>query len=260
VINDLAYVCNMPNVSDMFDKQELMYCTSYTNVLTDHQSVELYQVKDYQALINLHCGMIDVESSEWLLKVLEKSTEQSLLTSIKQTMSAWDPHERGGVSMFKAVVDKISANSFEFLQAGVNYIVGFRLSKFDGENVLVANTVRWPTNCTMNHVSPGHITHGTNCILSYCILMFCANSTERKLLFPIATVFSKFLGVEDTIVCMDGFDPVSNICCLPLQQQFASNRVTCCQRLLRTMVDPTRGIIHKYTAAFVTMSGGCVSR
>jgi hypothetical protein len=125
VINDLAYVCNMPNVSDVFDEQELMYCTSFTNVLTDYQSVELFQVKDYQALINLHCGMVDVESSEWLMKVLEKSTDQSLLTTIKQTMSAWEPHERGGVSMFKAVVDKISANSFEFLQAGVNYIIGF---------------------------------------------------------------------------------------------------------------------------------------
>jgi hypothetical protein len=130
----------MPNVDSMFDKQELMYCTSYTNVLTDYQLVELYQVKDYQALINLHCGTIDVESSEWLLKVLEKSTESSLLTSIKQIMSSWAPHERGGVSMFKTIVDKMSANSFEFLQVGINYIVGFRLSKFDGENVIVANT------------------------------------------------------------------------------------------------------------------------
>jgi hypothetical protein len=140
IINDIAYVCNMPDVDDMFDKQELMYCTSYKNVLTEYHSVELPQVKQYQALINLHCGMVDVESSEWLMKVLEKSTDPALLTVIKQIMSAWEPQERGGVSMFKAVVDKISSNTFEFLQAGVNYIIGFRLSKFDGENVIVANT------------------------------------------------------------------------------------------------------------------------
>jgi hypothetical protein len=55
-------------------------------------------------------------------------------------MKSFKAHERGGLTFFKTVVDKISTNSFEFLQAGVNYITGFKLSNFAGENVLIASS------------------------------------------------------------------------------------------------------------------------
>jgi hypothetical protein len=140
VIYDIAYLCNVPQVNDMSDKSELGYCRHFVNLLTDHASLDPEQVKSYQSLINLQCGDTDVESSEWLLKVLEKSTERTLLVTVKQTMKNFKPHERGGLTFFKTVVDKISSNSFEFLQAGVNYITEFRLSKFAGEDVMIATS------------------------------------------------------------------------------------------------------------------------
>jgi hypothetical protein len=123
VIYDIAYLCNVPHVTDMFDKSELSYCHNFVNLLTDYASLDPEQVKSYQSLINLQCGDTDVESSEWLRMVLEKSTESTLLVSVKQTMKSFKAHERGGLTFFKTVVDKISTNSFEFLQAGTEGVI-----------------------------------------------------------------------------------------------------------------------------------------
>jgi hypothetical protein len=84
--------------------------------------LDLETVKEYQALVNSHGLDVDLESSEMLFKVLEKSTESSLWQMLKQTyVSCWHPAKQGGVSMFKLLMDKLDNPSFEQLQNGVNY-------------------------------------------------------------------------------------------------------------------------------------------
>jgi hypothetical protein len=136
---DIAYVCNIPLVKDMFDEVELSQCT-YRNLLTHYNVIHIDQVRDYQSMINLRGFDVDRESDNWLMTVLEKSTEDTLLVRLKQSLLALHPSQRGGVMMFKLVVDTIAKPSFEFIQAGVNWVDAFKLSNFSGEHVPTATT------------------------------------------------------------------------------------------------------------------------
>jgi hypothetical protein len=135
ILYDVYYVANVPCVDDMWDERQLKRCKVWTNVLTNYQSLDLETVKEYQALVNSHGLDVDLESSEMLFKVLEKSTEITLWQMLKQTYLTWHPAEQGGVSMFKLLMDKLDNPSFEQLQNGVNYIISFKLSDTPGENV-----------------------------------------------------------------------------------------------------------------------------
>jgi hypothetical protein len=69
----------------MWDEKQLKRCKVWLNVLTNYQSLDLETVKEYQALVNSHGLDVDLESSEMLFKVLEKSTETTLWQMLKQT-------------------------------------------------------------------------------------------------------------------------------------------------------------------------------
>jgi hypothetical protein len=93
------------------------------------------QVAHYQALVNTHGVEVDVESSTWLLSVLTKSTEAALPGQVKQTYDTLQDSEKGGLTLFKLLVDRIDHRSFESSQALINFITGFQLLNFDGEHV-----------------------------------------------------------------------------------------------------------------------------
>jgi hypothetical protein len=82
---DVYYIANVPCMDNMWDEKQLKRCKVWLNVLTNYQSLDLETVKEYQALVNSHGLDVDLESSEMLFKVLEKSTETTLWQMLKQT-------------------------------------------------------------------------------------------------------------------------------------------------------------------------------
>jgi hypothetical protein len=140
VANDPAYVCNIPLVKDVWDEQELATCSDYKNVLSEHTFFSETYVRNYQAMINVQGFAVDAESSYWLQIVLEKSTELSLLTRVKQCLNSFDKPERGGIMMFFLITSIINKPSFEFIQTGQDWIKKFKLSNFAGEHVPTANS------------------------------------------------------------------------------------------------------------------------
>ena len=138
VVTDIFYLGNVPMGVNMWNEYELSRCKNWVNILTDYQQISLDLAKEYQALINCHGLQVDMESSEWLYAEIEKSTDKPLWQMVKQTYDTFERAEKGGISMFKLIVDKIDNPSFEQLQCGVNFILTFKLSNTPGENVSIA--------------------------------------------------------------------------------------------------------------------------
>ena len=136
--NDLYYVGEIPMVTDMWDETQMVQCRAFTNVLTNYASVPLDTVVDYQHLLNVRGFDEDIESNDWLQQVLEQSTDANLLIQVKQTIDSYTSEQRGGVLLYKLIVDRIANPSYEFIKVGVKWIENFKLSNFEGENVPIA--------------------------------------------------------------------------------------------------------------------------
>ena len=138
VANDIAYICNVPRVSDLLDDQAMAQCTEYDNLLTSFNIFSEERVRDYQRTLNLRGFKIDIDGCEWLQTMLEASIEPGLLVRLQQSMNVFPPAERGGLTLFKLLVDKIAKPSFEFVEVGQNFLRTFKLSNFAGEHVPTA--------------------------------------------------------------------------------------------------------------------------
>jgi len=138
VTHDVFYVCNIPIDVDLTDVSTVSTSEAFVNLLTGYKTVSFEKLALYQELINTFCVEVDVESSTWLLQVLIQSTESSLLVQVKQTYDTLPDAQKGGLTLFKLLVDRIDHRSFESTQALLNFLTGFQLSNFDGENVPLA--------------------------------------------------------------------------------------------------------------------------
>jgi hypothetical protein len=57
---------------------------------------------------------------------------------VKQTYDTLQDVQKGGLTLFKLFVDRMDHHSFESTQVLINFITGFQLTNFDGENVPLA--------------------------------------------------------------------------------------------------------------------------
>jgi hypothetical protein len=128
----------MPLGVDLSDIQAVGSAMTFVNLLTGYKVVTLDQVMHYQELMNSYGVEVDVESSTWLLSVLTQSTEESLLVQVNQTFDTFIDAQKGGLTLFKLLVDKIDHRSFESTQALINFITEFKLVNFDGEDISLA--------------------------------------------------------------------------------------------------------------------------
>jgi hypothetical protein len=211
---DIAYICNIPLVHDMFDEVELSQC-SYRNLLTHYNMVQLDHVREYQSLINLRGFDVDRESDNWLLTVLEKSTEDSLLIRLKQSLAALHPSQRGGVVMFKMIMDIIAKPSFEFIQVGINWVEVFKLSNFPGEHVPTANT---RFKAVIGALPPTSVPPTT--VDKYLIGMtFCSNDEFKQTVLSIrGSLYNPLLNVQSNYSIVAQLDMFGSA----LEQKFSA--------------------------------------
>jgi hypothetical protein len=135
-----AWSCfQVPNgVSDFTNVSAVLSASSHTDLFQQYGTVSLEIVKSHQRFINTHCGDVEVESSHMALTVLEKSTEEGLLTRVTMAHHCMAMEDRGGVVFFKLLVDEIDKNTFESRQGLVMWITTFTIKNFDGEDVKTA--------------------------------------------------------------------------------------------------------------------------
>jgi hypothetical protein len=83
---------------------------------------------------------MEAESSEMCKDVLEKSTQSTLRTQVDQLFENLPKEEQGGVTYFKLIMEVAYKSSFQSMQGFLEWMKGFDIRKYDGENVAVAVT------------------------------------------------------------------------------------------------------------------------
>jgi hypothetical protein len=136
---DVAYIFRISSLSEFYD-HEAVASASRVDLLTRYKTVPLGAVLKYQAFVNEWRSDIDVESCDWALQVLELSTVPTLLVQIKQTFDILPKTQQGGLTLFKLLVDKLDAKSFENTKLLQDYITSFRLDRIPGENVSMGSS------------------------------------------------------------------------------------------------------------------------
>jgi hypothetical protein len=111
---DVASIFMMP-MSGSFTDRAVVAAAPRLNLLEDlnYQKVSLDQVRTFQEFLATNLSDADVESSNWALEKLTNSIEANLLVSIKQRFDRLPEAQKGGVVLWKLLVDKLYADSYE---------------------------------------------------------------------------------------------------------------------------------------------------
>ncbi|KAL3764830.1 hypothetical protein ACHAWO_006014 [Cyclotella atomus] len=175
---DAHYLLQMPDCTNLLDYQELQNCSTskdLTNVEVCRDT-DFDSVCQYMELINRDGSSVDVETSEWIQVKLEKSTETVLLQQVKQSLLELPINRRGGITLWKLIVDAIESRGFEYIQALQNFITNFDIRSIDGENVPVGTTRFKAAVSGLGSNVPN------NTIYCYLLGMSKASNEEFKLL------------------------------------------------------------------------------
>eukprot|EP00956_Cyclotella_meneghiniana_P035170 scaffold112213_cov44-Cyclotella_meneghiniana.AAC.11 len=128
------------SVADFSDHRHVLAATSFVNLLTHHQGADLESVIGYQEFINTAADTVEIDSSNMVLRILQHTTEKSLLLCVKQTHDGLPQSRQGGLVLFKLIADAIDKDTFENRQALLDWLKSFSILNFDGENVDIAST------------------------------------------------------------------------------------------------------------------------
>ena len=133
--SDSKPIYSIPMGVDFSVPTQVISAVNHKDLLTAYRDVTLDTVRKWQVFINTTAAKVEMESSEWCLDVLQKSTEKSLLLRVNQTFDNYNVSEQGGVTYFKLLVDEVDKCSFEMKQALIKWTDNFDIRIFDGENV-----------------------------------------------------------------------------------------------------------------------------
>jgi hypothetical protein len=136
---DVAGIFSMPDVSD-FSDIDVVCAAPRVNLLTDYRKVSWESVLEYQRFVTLYLSDADVESSLWVRKKLDNSVDDTLLVQIKQRFDKLPKAQRGGITLWKLLVDTLYENSFENKTLIVNYLTDHKLSDTPGHDVSISSS------------------------------------------------------------------------------------------------------------------------
>lgn len=88
-------------------------------------------------LVNTDGLPVDVGTSGSIQVKLEKSTEIIFLQQVKHSLLKLPIERRGGITLWKLIVDAIEFRCYEYVQELQNFIANFDIRNIDGENVTV---------------------------------------------------------------------------------------------------------------------------
>jgi hypothetical protein len=141
ISNDGWSLFQVPNgITDPTDLRSVLNASTHSNLLTEYNTISLSEIKAHQTFINTRCSDVEMETSNMTQTVLEASTEKSLLLRVNQKLKNLPTAERGGLVLFKLIMDEIHKCTFESKQALIDWLLTFSIKNFNGEDVKVALT------------------------------------------------------------------------------------------------------------------------
>lgn len=134
---DCSYLFKIPVVAGDFTVTSVSSATRHVDLLVHYKDISLETVTRFQAFINTYLEYVDGETSEWSFRTLEESIKDSnLKVQLQQKLEKLPVAHRGGVVLFKLLVDRIDAHTWEATQATLTFLTQtFRLSNYKGEDV-----------------------------------------------------------------------------------------------------------------------------
>lgn len=134
---DVQYLLMMPDVSD-FQVPTWVAGAPKKDLLSEYRSFSPSRIRDYQDFVATWMADVDSESSQWLLEVLQASTSKAILAEIHQEYMALPATQKGGLTLFKMIMDIIHTNTTEHTELFRNYLNTYQLRDTDKEEVPVS--------------------------------------------------------------------------------------------------------------------------
>lgn len=123
---DVQFLLNMPDVS-FFQVPELVARVPKKDLLTEYQSFTQSHVTSYGEFMTFWMADVEKESSQWLLKVFKASTSKAIPAEIQQEYMALPKSKRGGITLFKMIMDVIHTNTSERIELFHTYLNTYQL-------------------------------------------------------------------------------------------------------------------------------------
>jgi hypothetical protein len=130
---DCLYLLGVPFVTD-FSNPQMVLSAPRKCLTASFQDFSLVQIASWQHFVCEWLTNTDIETSDWILQALDQSIEPLLLMQLKQSHNALPRKQRGGVVLFKLLVDAQNANSYEAMKLYQDFFP----DSTTGENVAIS--------------------------------------------------------------------------------------------------------------------------
>eukprot|EP00956_Cyclotella_meneghiniana_P003140 scaffold3832_cov36-Cyclotella_meneghiniana.AAC.3 len=108
------------------------------DLIDDHDKLDFDMVLQWQHWHNLWAFEVDIESSNWMTKLLFNSLKPDFHEEVYREFLELPIEHRGSATALWIVLDRVYCSSFELTQALKNFIHTFQLSSYPDENVRAA--------------------------------------------------------------------------------------------------------------------------
>ena len=131
---DVQYLLNMPEVPSFANPQNVAVAAK-KDLLTEYRTFSRSRVIEYQEFVTVWMADVDTESSQWLLEVLKASTSKAILAEIHQEYMALPKSQRGGLTLFKFIMDIVHTNTTEHVELFRSFLNTYQLRDTADEEV-----------------------------------------------------------------------------------------------------------------------------
>ena len=104
---DLQAIFLIPDSFVICDADSVRNARNYTNILTNWCSVSVDDCKRWQRWLLRWSGNADRESGAWVQDILRRTMDDELRIDISSDMLDLEQEERGVVTMFRLIVERI---------------------------------------------------------------------------------------------------------------------------------------------------------
>ena len=132
---DVHYLLHVPDVPSFAILPGAVASARKVDLLSEYRSFSLSSVLAYQEFVATWMADVDTESSQWLLEVLKASTSKAILAELQQEYMALPKSQRGGLTLFKMIMDIVHTNTTEHIELFRSYLNTYQLRDTAGEEV-----------------------------------------------------------------------------------------------------------------------------
>ena len=131
-------ILRIPQGVDFSQPQQVATASSFKDAIEDWKDIDDKTYHKWQEFILTYSTSTEIESDNWLDKVLYLSMEKTLRAEVESDITRIPLHQRGSLTTLRCIIKRMVIKNQEAKDALGNYIRSFDITKFPGENVPTA--------------------------------------------------------------------------------------------------------------------------